>query len=122
MASLSQDSHCLSAIIASQARSITHHTLPKTLKAPGLSSRLTENRCCVVAKCTVQHRFCMLPYKDWLGVYTTRLGYKNGVMRDCQDRAVVVDGGTSDLFDVGEGVDEVVRIGVAGGVGESQNG
>ena len=46
----------------------------------------------------------MLPYDDWLGVYRTRLDYKNRVMRDCQDRAVVVDGGTSDQFVVGEGI------------------
>ena len=46
----------------------------------------------------------MLPYDDWLGVYRTRLDYKNRVMRDCQDRAVVVDDGTSDQFVVGEGI------------------
>ena len=63
----------------------------------------------------------MLPYDDWLGVYTARLDYKNRVMRDCQDRAVVVDGGTSDLFVVGEGVGEVVSVGVADRVGEGQD-
>ena len=96
-------------------------TTKETLKAPGLSSRPIENRYCVVAKCRVQHRSCMLPYDDWLGVYTARLDYKNRVMRDCQDRAVVVDGGTSDLFVVGEGVGEVVSVGVADRVGEGQD-